>query len=57
MTGQEKLGLVALVLLFVTLIVLLVVSFRPSGEAAINNFEDSVIVRQRIQNLEKSNVP
>lgn len=57
MTGQEKLGLVALILLFATLVVLLVVSFRPSGQARIEDFQDSVIVRQRIQNIEKSNAP
>lgn len=54
MTRRDKIGIGVIIALMALLGVVLVWTFRPMGTAN-RSFEDSVIVQQRIINLQKSN--
>ena len=53
MTQNEKIGLGVLVAFFIALAIALVMTFKPMGPRTGGTPEDSVIVQQRIKNLQK----
>lgn len=53
MTSKEKTGLVVVIVLFAMFGVLLVLTMRPAGNAT-GGAEDSVLVQQRIRNLQEN---
>ena len=52
-TQNEKIGLGVLVAFFIALAIALVMTFKPMGPRTGGTPEDSVIVQQRIKNLQK----
>lgn len=53
MTSKEKTGLIAIIVLFALFGILLVWTLRPVGDAS-GGAEDSVLVQQRIRNLQEN---
>jgi len=53
MTKQEKIGLAAIIALFVVLIGILAVTVKPFSESE-RDFETNIFVEQRMKNLQKS---
>ncbi len=53
MSRSEKIGLVSVVILFALFALGLILTLRPAGNAT-GGAEDSVLVKQRIQNLQQN---